>query len=103
MDNETLHLSLAEHQTPYEHHQLPKCYLDMLPEPPPTLPPPSIPEDAQTDSNEPQPPSQQSQVPASLADRKASNWAAMGLGFSDNTLWLASLTMIQANVSHIMS
>ena len=42
----------------------------MLLEPPPALSPPSLPEDAQTDSNEPQPPSQQSQVPASLADRK---------------------------------
>ena len=70
MDDETLHLSLAERWTCYEHCQLLKCYLDMLPEPPPALPPPSLPEDAQTDSNEPQPPSQQSQVPASLADRK---------------------------------
>src|SRR5271155_5814007 len=32
---------------------------------------------------------------------KSSNQAAMGLGFSDNTSRLASLTMIQANISRI--
>src|ERR1700678_1087190 len=33
--------------------------------------------------------------------KKSSNRAAMGLGFSDNTWWLASLTMIQANISRV--
>src|ERR1700678_2758896 len=32
---------------------------------------------------------------------KSSNWATMGLGFSDNTSRLASLTIIQANISHV--
>src|ERR1700679_1956138 len=32
---------------------------------------------------------------------KSSNRAAMGLGFSNNTSRLASLTMIQANISHV--
>src|ERR1700678_4288324 len=32
---------------------------------------------------------------------KSSNRSAMGLGFSDNTLRLASLTMIQANISRV--
>ena len=45
MDNETLHQPLAEHRTHHEHRQLPKCYRDMLSEPPPALPPPSLPED----------------------------------------------------------
>src|SRR6202522_2383692 len=33
-----------------------------------------------------------------LQTEKSSNWAAMGLGFSDNTSQLTSLTMIQANI-----
>ena len=80
MDDETLHISLAELRTRREHRQPPKRYLDMLPEPPPALPPPCLPEDAQTDSNEPQPLSQQSQVPASLADRKVLKSGCNGFG-----------------------
>ena len=70
MDDETLHQPLAERRTCREHRQLPKRYRDMLPEPLPALPPPSLPEDTQTDSNGPQSPSQQSQVPVSLTDRQ---------------------------------
>ena len=53
MDDEILHQPLAERRTRCEHRQLPKRYRDMLPEPPPALPPPSLPEDTQTDSNGP--------------------------------------------------
>ena len=57
MDDKTLHQPLAERRTRREHRQLPKRYRDMLPEPPPTLPPPSLPEDTQTDSCGPESPS----------------------------------------------
>ena len=80
MDDKTLHQPLAERQTRREHRQLPKCYQDMLPKPPPALPPPSLPEDTQTDSNGPQSPSQQSQAPASLADRKVLKSGHNGFG-----------------------
>lgn len=70
MDDETLHQSLAERRTRREHRQLPKRYRDILPEPLPALPPPSLPQDSQTESYGPQSPLQQSQAPASLADRK---------------------------------
>jgi hypothetical protein len=80
MDDETLHQPLAERRTHREHRQLPKRYRDMLPEPPPALPPPSLPEDIQTDSNGPQPPSQLSQAPASLADRQVLKSGRNGFG-----------------------
>ena len=45
MDDKTLHQPLAECQTCHKHRQLPKHYQDMLSEPPPALPPPSLPVD----------------------------------------------------------
>jgi hypothetical protein len=79
-DDETLYQSLAERRTRREHRQLPKRYRDMLPEPLPALPPPSLPEDTQTDSNRPQSPSQRSQVPVSLTDRKVLKSGRNGFG-----------------------
>jgi len=80
MDDETLHQPLAERRTRREHRQLPKRYRDILPEAPPALPPPSLLEDTQTDSNGPQSSSQLSQVSASLADRKLLKSGRNGFG-----------------------
>ncbi|KAF8225725.1 hypothetical protein L208DRAFT_1305211, partial [Tricholoma matsutake] len=44
MNNEDLDQPLAERRGRRENHQLPKCYRDILPEPPPALPPAPQPE-----------------------------------------------------------
>jgi Plavaka transposase len=78
LDDETLHLPLAERRTRREHRQLPKRYQDLLPEPPPALPPPSLPEDTQ--AHGPQYTHQQSQAPVSLPDRKVLKSGLNGFG-----------------------
>jgi hypothetical protein len=80
MKDETLHHPVAERRTRREHRQLPKRYRDMLPEPPPALPPSTLPEGTQTDPNGPQSFSLHSEVPISLTDRRVLKSGHNGFG-----------------------